>query len=256
LKVVILCGGVGTRLREETEFRPKPLVEVGDRPILWHIMKLYASYGFKEFIIALGYKGETIKEYFLNYRSHASDLTIQLNSGEVSVRGNHSEDWTVHLLDTGLHTQTGGRVKRVADLIGKETFMLTYGDGLANINLSELLAFHRQHKALATVTAVRPPSRFGGFSFQGDFVGHFEEKSQIGEGWINGGFFVLEPGVMDYIEGDETPFERAPLENLAKDKQLLAYRHDEFWQCMDTLRDVELLERLWQSGAAPWKIWE
>ncbi|MEK6280868.1 MAG: glucose-1-phosphate cytidylyltransferase [Acidobacteriota bacterium] len=256
MKVVILCGGVGTRLREETEVRPKPLVEVGGRPILWHIMKLYAGFGHKEFIIALGYKGEAIKEYFLNYRCHSSDLTVQLNTGEVSVRGNHGEDWTVHLFDTGLLTQTGGRVKRVANLIGQETFMLTYGDGIANINLDDLVAFHRQHKALATVTAVRPPARFGGFTFQGDLVSRFEEKSQIGEGWINGGFFVLEPKVLDYIAGDDTPFEHAPLERLAEEKQLQAYRHGEFWQCMDTMRDVQLLEKLWQTGEAPWKTWQ
>lgn len=255
MKVVILSGGLGTRLREETEVRPKPLVEIGGRPILWHIMKTYASYGFEEFIVALGYKGEAIKEYFLNYRSHASDLTIHLGSGEVIVQFNNCEDWTVHLLDTGLNTQTGGRAKRATSLIGDEAFMLTYGDGVANIDVSALVAFHRKHGRLATVTAVRPPSRFGGFSFDGDLVSHFEEKPQIGEGWINGGFFVFEPEVLDYIEGDDTPLERAPLERLVEDRQLVAYRHDQFWQCMDTLRDVQLLESLWQSGEAPWKVW-
>jgi glucose-1-phosphate cytidylyltransferase len=223
MKVVILGGGFGTRLREETEVRPKPLVNVGGHPILWHIMKTYASYGFNEFVVALGYKGEAIKEYFLNYRGHKSSLTIQLKSGEVTVRDDICEDWTIHLLDTGLHTQTGGRVKRVAEIIGDETFMLTYGDGVADVNIKDLLAFHRGHGRLATVTAVRPPSRFGGFNFEGDLVNHFEEKPQIGEGWINGGFFVLEPQVLDYIEGDETPFERGPLERLAEDRQLVAY---------------------------------
>lgn len=253
--VAILAGGLGTRLQEETTVRPKPMVEIGERPILWHIMKIYAAHGFKEFVIALGYKGEVIKDYFLNYRYRASSLTIHLNSGEVIVRDGDCEDWTVHLLDTGLHTQTGGRIKRVAQFIGNEAFMLTYGDGVANIDINRLLAFHRGHGRLVTVTAVRPPARFGGIMFDGDLVARFEEKPQIGEGWINGGFFVLEPGVADYIKGDDTIFEREPLEGLARDRQLVAYRHDGFWQCMDTLRDVRLLETLWQSGQAPWKIW-
>lgn len=255
MKVVILCGGLGTRLREETEIRPKPLVNIGEHPVLWHLMKIYASHGFNEFVLALGYKGDVIKDYFLNYRNRSSSLTIKLDSDDVVVRDSCCEDWTVHLLDTGLHTQTGGRVKRTAPMIGNETFMLTYGDGVANVDIKRLLAYHRSHKRLVTVTAVRPPARFGGLAFDGDLVTHFEEKPQIGEGWINGGFFVFEPQALDYIEGDETPLERGPLERLAEDRQLVAYRHEDFWQCMDTLRDVQLLESLWKGGDAPWKVW-
>jgi glucose-1-phosphate cytidylyltransferase len=254
-KVVILCGGLGTRLREETEVRPKPMVYIGDRPILWHLMSLYAAHGFQEFVIALGYKGEVIKDYFTNYRQRASSLTVRLATGEMRFHDGACEDWTVHLLDTGLQTQTGGRVKRAAQFVGRETIMMTYGDGVANVDLQQLLAFHRKRGRLATVTAVRPPARFGGMKFNGDLVSHFEEKPQIGEGWINGGFFVLEPKVADYIQGDETFFEREPLERLAEDGQLAAYRHDGFWQCMDTLRDVRLLESLWQTGNPPWKVW-
>lgn len=256
MKVVILAGGFGTRLQEETTIKPKPMVEIGGRPILWHIMKIYAAHGFNEFVVALGYKGEVIKDYFMNYRYRASSLTIHLNTGQTIVRDSNCEDWTVHLLDTGLHTQTGGRVKRAAQFVGNETFMLTYGDGVANVDVNRLLAFHRSHGRLATVTAVRPPARFGGLSFDGDLVVRFEEKPQIAEGWINGGFFVLEAGVADYIEGDDTFFEREPLERLGQDGDLVAYRHNGFWQCMDTLRDVRLLESLWQSGQAPWKVWE
>lgn len=255
MKVVILCGGLGTRLRDGSELRPKPLVDIGGQPIVWHIMSLYASHGFKEFALALGYKAEEIKDYFLNYRLRMSDLTLDLASGEVICRDGDFEDWKVHLLYTGLHTQTGGRVKRLAKFLGGETFMLTYGDGVANVDIDKLVAFHNSHGKLATVTAVRPPARFGGFSFDGDMVRHFEEKPQIGEGWINGGFFVLEPEVLDYIAGDKVPFERAPLERLAEDGQLMAYRHSDFWQCMDTTRDVQLLEGLWRSGEAPWKVW-
>ncbi|HEY9850464.1 MAG TPA: glucose-1-phosphate cytidylyltransferase [Leptolyngbyaceae cyanobacterium] len=256
MKVAILAGGFGTRLQEETTIKPKPLVEIGGRPILWHIMKIYAASGFTEFTIGLGYKGEQIKDYFINYCYRASSLTVQLNTGEVTVRNQNSEDWTVHLLDTGLSTQTGGRVKRIAEFIGNETFMLTYGDGVANVDIKRLLEFHRSHGCLATVTAVRPPARFGGISFNGNLVAHFEEKPQIGEGWINGGFFVLEPQVAKYIKGDDTLFEKEPLEELAKDGQLVAYRHNDFWQCMDTLRDVRLLESLWQEEKAPWKVWK
>ena len=256
MKTVILAGGLGTRLQEETTVKPKPMIEIGGKPILWHIMKIYATHGFKEFVIALGYKGEIIKDYFLNYRYRASNVSIHLKDGEVTLLDGDSEDWMVHLLDTGLQSQTGGRVKRAAQFIGHETFMLTYGDGVANIDIRRLLAFHRGHGRLATVTVVRPPARFGGVRFDGDLVVRFEEKPQIGEGWINGGFFVLEPGVADYIEGDDTTFEQEPLERLAKDRQLAAYRHEDFWQCMDTLRDVRSLERLWQSGQAPWKTWK
>jgi glucose-1-phosphate cytidylyltransferase len=255
MKTVILAGGMGTRLQEETTLKPKPMVEIGGKPILWHIMKTYAVHGFREFVIALGYKGEVIKEFFLRYYYHSHDFTIRLADGDVQAYQGDREDWTVHLVDTGLQTQTGGRVKRLAPVLANETFMLTYGDGVSNVNINELLAFHRQHGKLATVTAVRPPARFGGLSFEGDLVARFAEKPQVGEGWINGGFFVLEPGVLDYIAGDDTYFEREPLERLARDSQLVAFRHGDFWQCMDTLRDVRLLESLWESGKAPWKVW-
>ena len=255
MKVAILSGGLGTRLSEETVVKPKPMVEIGEQPILWHIMKLYAHYGYKEFVIALGYKGEWIKDYFLNYRPRSHSLTVSLANGSVAVHDGVDEDWVVHLLDTGAETQTGGRVKRVAEFIGKEPFMLTYGDGVCNVNIQHLIEFHNAQKRLATITAVRPPARFGGISFNGDLVSNFEEKSQIGEGWINGGFFVLEPRVVDYIESDDTIFERQPLERLAGEGQLAAYRHEGFWQCMDTLRDVRLLNSLWQEKNAPWKIW-
>jgi glucose-1-phosphate cytidylyltransferase len=247
---------MGTRLAEETEVKPKPMVEIGGRPILWHIMKHYAHYGFKEFFIALGYKGEVIKRYFLDYYHLHSNLTVSLAGGAVMVHDGEREDWLVHLVGTGLDTQTGGRLKRLASRLGNETFMFTYGDGVSDIKIPDLLRFHRAHGRLATVTAVRPPSRFGGLSFDGDLVTEFSEKPQIGEGWINGGFFVLEPEVLDYIAGDETIFEREPLERLAKDGQLVGCRHGGFWQCMDTLRDVRLLEGLWASGKAPWKVWE
>jgi glucose-1-phosphate cytidylyltransferase len=254
MKVVVLAGGIGTRLQEETSTKPKPMVEIGGRPILWHIMEIYAAYGHKEFIIALGYKGEMIKGYFLNYYYLRNNFSIQLANGHVAVGEGSGEDWVLHFIDTGLRTETGGRVKRVAPMVGNETFMMTYGDGVANIDIRKLIAFHREHGKLATVTAVRPPARFGGLSMDGDLVLKFSEKPQLGEGWINGGFFVLEPAVFDYIEADESIFERAPLENLARDKQLVAYRHTDFWQSMDTMRDVRLLESLWQEGNAPWRI--
>lgn len=255
MKVVILAGGMGTRLTEETDTRPKPMVEIGSKPILWHIMKHYAHFDFKEFVVALGYKGDSIKRYFLDYARVNSNFAVHLLSGDVLRHGTSQDDWTVNLIDTGLHTITGGRIKRLAPLIGRETFMMTYGDGVSNVDLQQLLSFHRKHNRLATVTAVRPPARFGGLVFDGDAVVQFTEKPQAGEGWINGGYFVLEPGVMDYIAGDDTHLEREPLERLAADGQLVAYRHDDFWQCMDTLRDVRLLERLWSSGDAPWKVW-
>jgi glucose-1-phosphate cytidylyltransferase len=255
MKVAILAGGLGSRLSEETAIKPKPMVEIGGQPILWHIMKIYAAYGLKEFVLALGYKGEVIKNYFVNYRYQVNSLVVSLADGEVVVPNSKHEDWTVHLIDTGLDTQTGGRVKRIIDYVGNEPLMLTYGDGVCNLNISRLLQFHRAHGKLATVTAVRPPARFGGISFNGDLVARFEEKPQIGEGWINGGFFVLEPGVADYIERDNTIFEQEPLERLAADGQLAAYRHDGFWQCMDTLRDVRLLEGMWESGQALWRVW-
>jgi glucose-1-phosphate cytidylyltransferase len=255
MKVAILAGGLGTRLSEETTIKPKPMVEIGGKPMLWHIMKIYAAYGFNEFVVALGYKGEIIKEYFLNYHYHSRSLTVQLKTGGVITHNRDGEDWTIHLLDTGYETQTGGRVKQIAEFIGDEAFMLTYGDGVSNINIPALLEFHRKNKKLATLTAVRPPARFGQMRFEEDRVKHFEEKPQIGEGWINGGFFVLEPQITEYIEGDESIWEREPLERLSTDGQLMAYRHAEFWQCMDTLRDVSLLERMWLEDRAPWKVW-
>ncbi len=256
MKVVILAGGLGTRLQEETLLRPKPMVEIGGKPLLWHILCGYAAFGFREFVVALGYRGEVIKNYFLNYRQQTSSLTVCLRTGEVKVHDAASDDWVVHLLETGVETQTGGRIRRVLKFIGKETFMLTYGDGVSNVDINTLLGFHRSQGRLATVTAVRPPSRFGGLWFQGDLVARFEEKPQIGEGWINGGFFVLEPAVADYIDGEDVLWEREPMERLAKNQQLAAYRHQGFWQCMDTLRDVRLLESLWQTGKAPWNVWE
>lgn len=253
MKVVLLAGGMGTRLSEETAVRPKPLVEIGGRPILWHIMQTYAAWGYKEYVVALGYKGQQIKEYFLNYYHLERDISIELQTGTVTVTDGEREDWTVHLVDTGFDTQTGGRVKRLKDRLGDETFMLTYGDGVADIDIARLVDFHRAHGKLATITAVRPPARYGGLTFKGDQVTRFDEKPQLGEGWVSGGFFVLEPQVMDYIAGDETHFEREPLERLAADGQLMAYKHTGFWQGMDTLRDVRFLEDLWQRGQAPWR---
>jgi glucose-1-phosphate cytidylyltransferase len=256
MKVVILAGGFGTRLAEETDRIPKPMVEIGGRPILWHIMKHYAHYGFKEFFIALGYKGEVIKRYFLDYYALNGSLTINLATGEVQEHNKECEDWIVHLMDTGLETLTGGRIKRLEPWLRDGTFMVTYGDGVSDVDLRDLLRFHRSHGRLATVTAVRPPARFGGIIFNGDLVAKFTEKPQIGEGWINGGFMVLEPGVFAYLEGDNTSLEADVLERLAADGQLAAYRHEGFWQCMDTLRDVRLLESLWRSGKPPWKVWD
>ena len=257
MKVAILAGGVGTRLVEETEVKPKPMVTIGGRPILWHIMMHYAHYGHKEFVIALGYKGEAIKRYMVECSSLNSNLTVNMATGQVRMHTNGipQQDWTVHLVDTGEPTLTGGRIKRLAPFLGNETFMLTWGDGVSDVDLDKLLAFHRSYGKLATVTAVRPPARFGLLEFDGDRVAKFSEKPQIGEGWINGAFFVLEPKVLDYIDGDITQWEREPMERLARDGQLMAYRHTSFWQCMDTLRDKRLLESLWESGKAPWKIW-
>ena len=256
MKVAILAGGLGTRLAEETDSKPKPMVEIGNRPILWHIMRHYAHYGFKDFVIALGYHGEYIKKYFTDYCSLHSDLVVDLKSGHVTRNGGDSvPDWRVTLVDTGLYTNTGGRIKRLAPILGNETFMLTWGDGVSDVNLLDLLAFHRRHGKLATLTAVRPPARFGHLQLEDDLVVEFSEKPQAAEGWINGAFFVLEPGVMDYIDGDSTQWEREPLQRLARDGQLVAYKHTSFWQCMDTLRDKRLLESLWESGRAPWKIW-
>ena len=256
MKVVILAGGVGTRLAEETEIKPKPMVEIGGVPILLHIMKHYAHYGFKEFFIALGYKGEVIKRYFLDYYSLTGSLTIDLFNGKVERHKKESDDWIVHLIDTGQETYTGGRVKRLERWLKDGTFMVTYGDGISDIDLKDLLEFHRSHGRIATVTAVRPPARFGGLIFDGDLVADFTEKSQIGEGWINGGFLVLEPAIFNYLEGDHSSLEVDAMVRLATDHQLTAYRHGCFWQCMDTLRDKRLLESLWQEGRAPWKVWK
>jgi glucose-1-phosphate cytidylyltransferase len=256
MKVVILAGGLGTRLSEETEIKPKPMVEIGGQPILWHIMKHYAHHGFKEFYVALGYRGEVIKRFFMDYYSLNGSMTIDLSGGTVDMHERECEDWIVHLKNTGQDTYTGGRVRRLAPFLGDGTFMVTYGDGLSDINLSELLDFHRRHGRVATVTAVRPPARFGGLVFDGDMVVDFTEKPQIGEGWINGGFLVLEPEVFNYLEGDHSSLEADALERLAADKQLAAYRHEGFWQCMDTLRDKRLLQSLWQERRAPWKVWE
>lgn len=256
MKVAILAGGVGSRISEETVDKPKPMVEIGGRPILWHIMKIYATQGFCDFAIALGYKGEHIKRYMVDYSSLNSNLKVRLGDGRVEVHdGEQPEDWTVELIDTGQSTATGGRIKRLAPYLGDETFMLTWGDGVARIDLHRLLEFHRSHGRLATVTAVRPPARFGLIEMDGDRVVSFTEKPQIGEGWINGAFFVLEPGVFEYVDGDDTQWEREPMERLAAEGQLMAFRHDGFWQCMDTLRDKKLLEGLWDRGQAPWKIW-
>jgi glucose-1-phosphate cytidylyltransferase len=256
VKVVILAGGLGTRLAEETEVKPKPMVEIGGRPILWHIMKHYAYYGFKEFYIALGYKGDSIKRYFLDYYTMSGSVSINLATGKVQMYDRESEDWLIHLVDTGQSTNTGGRLKRLKPWLKDDSFLLTYGDGVCNVDLQSLLRFHRAQGRVATLTAVRPPARFGGLLFDGDLVAEFIEKPQIGEGWINGGFMVLEPTIFDYLANDDSNLEADALEYLAPNRQLAAFRHDQFWQCMDTLRDKRLLERLWLENNAPWKVWE
>ncbi len=255
--VGILAGGLGTRLAEQTDVRPKPMVEVGSQPILWHLMKIYGAQGFNEFMVALGYKGDVIKDFFVSYRNRASDLTVDLSSGTVEVgQTRHTDNWRVHLLETGQSTLTGGRVKRLLEANPGQRMMLTYGDAVSNVDLRALLAFHESHGRLATVTAVRPPARFGELTFDGDKVIDFEEKPQTSEGWINGGFFVVEPEVVDYIDGDSTIWERDPMEALAQEGNLMAYRHPDFWQCMDTLRDKRLLDELWDTGDPPWRVWE
>jgi len=255
MKAVILAGGLGTRLSEETVVRPKPMVEIGGRPMLWHIMKLYSSFGINDFVVCLGYKGYLIKEYFANYFLHTSNVTFDLEKNSVEVHEQRAEPWRVTLVDTGDETQTGGRLKRVAPYIGHDDFCMTYGDGLGNIDLERLLTFHRQQGRLATVTAVQPPGRFGRLEIDGQAVTGFLEKPEGDGHWINGGFFVLSPKVLDFIENDKTLWEQGPMEQLAQKGQLSAYRHDGFWQPMDTLRDKNLLESLWASGQAPWQRW-
>lgn len=256
MKVGILAGGLGTRLAEETVVRPKPMVEIGGMPVLWHIMKHYHHYGHQDFAIALGYKGDYIKRWFIDYATLSDDLRIDTAKGEVkAIAEVPKPEWNVNLIDTGASTMTGGRIKRLQSFFGNETAMVTWGDGVSDIDLEALLRFHKSHGRLATVTSVRPPARYGHLQFDGDQVTSFTEKSQLHEGWINGAFFVIEPGVMDYIEGDDVMFEHAPMENLAKDGQLMAYRHEGFWQCMDTLREKHLLEKLWSSERPPWKSW-
>jgi len=254
MKTVILCGGRGTRLAEETQIKPKPMVDIGGRPILWHIMKIYERHGLSDFVLALGYKGDVIKDYFLSYHARQSDLRVRLKGGQIDYTNPTAEDWHVSLIDTGADTMTGGRLLRLkAHLQSQGTFMLTYGDGVADVDVRSLLEFHRSHGRLATVTAVRPPVRFGELIIEDGRVNRFQEKPQGGTGWINGGFFVFEPAVFDYILGDATLLEREPLEGLAKDGELMAYCHHGYWQCMDTVRDRQALEELWSSGAAPWK---
>lgn len=258
MKVVILAGGLGTRISEESHLKPKPMIEVGDAPILWHIMKYYSSYGFNEFIICCGYKGYVIKEYFADYYLHCSDVTFDFaNNNEMIIHNNVAEPWKVTVVDTGLHTMTGGRLKRIQKYVGDQTFMMTYGDGVSDIDLDALLEFHRVHKKAATLTAIQPGGRFGVLDIDdNETVRQFSEKAKEDGGWINAGFMVLEPEVFDYIEGDDTFFEKEPLENLALDGKLAAYRHEGFWKCMDTMRDKGMLDELWNSGQAPWKRWE
>tara|TARA_B100002052_G_scaffold287401_1_gene302312 strand:+ start:300 stop:1079 length:780 start_codon:yes stop_codon:yes gene_type:complete len=255
LKTIILAGGLGTRLSEETDLKPKPMVDIGDRPILWHIMNIYSAFGHDNFYIALGYKGEQIKQYFINYSTLANDITVNLKNGQLDYINKTSSNWSINLIETGKNTETGGRILRLREYIGKDTFLLTYGDGVADIDINKLIRFHKSHGKLATITAVRPPTRFGRLEFDGSRVTSFSEKPQIGEGWINGGFFVLEPDVFKYIKDDSTIFEREPLEQLAQDGQLQAYKHEGFWQPMDTLRELRLLRSMWDSNSAPWKIW-
>jgi glucose-1-phosphate cytidylyltransferase len=260
MKVVILAGGFGTRLSEETAVRPKPMVEIGGRPIIWHIMRSYAAHGIEDFIVCCGYRGEVVKEYFLNYSRWSSDLTVDLSSGDVTIHRGAKEPWRVTLVDTGRETMTGGRVRRVRPYLGEETFCLTYGDGVSDVPIGDLVAFHRGQGTLATLTAVQPPGRFGALTLHpgDDRIASFAEKPESGDGgdeaWINGGYFVLEPAAIDYIEGDATIWEREPMERLAGEGQLAAYRHRGFWQPMDTLRDKHLLEDLWERGVAPWSV--
>jgi glucose-1-phosphate cytidylyltransferase len=256
MKAIILAGGLGTRLAEETAVRPKPMVEIGDKPIIFHIMSIYAAQGVNEFLLAVGYKSELIKNYFLNFYAINNDISTDLGTGQTIIHNGNSMNWKVHVVDTGLHTQTGGRLKRLQHwLKDDDTFMFTYGDGVADIDIQALLKFHQSHGKLATVTTVHSPERFGRIGFEGNKVTEFYEKPQVAEGWINGGYFVLNAKVMDYIKGDDTVWERDPIERLAHDGQLMGYRHQGFWSCMDTLKEKHYLEELWHSGKAPWKVW-
>jgi glucose-1-phosphate cytidylyltransferase len=254
MKVVILAGGYGTRLSEETEVLPKPMIEIGGRPLLWHLMKLFSSQGFNEFVVALGYKSQIIKRYFMQYPQIETDMHVDLGSASVKTTGQPGENWKIDLIDTGHDTMTGGRLKRLRNLLD-DTFIFTYGDGLANVDLRRLVEFHRSHRKLATVTAVKPPSRFGLLQIEETRVTSFNEKPRNPDDWINGGYFVLEPGVIDYIDGDATSWERDPCQRLARNGELCAYRHDGYWQCVDTLHELRLLRDIWDNGKAPWKIW-
>jgi glucose-1-phosphate cytidylyltransferase len=257
MKVVLLAGGFGTRLSEETDIRPKPMVEIGGKPILWHIMKIYSKYGFNEFVILLGYKGYYIKEYFANYFLHQSDVTLDIQTGKMEVLNNTSEPWKITLLDTGMHSMTGGRIKRAQKFIGEEAFMLTYGDGVSDININDLVSFHKSHNKAMSMTSAQPEGRFGALKIDNENqVSRFLEKPKGDGGWINAGFFVCEPKVFDYItEGDSTIFEQAPLQNLAKDGEIFTFKHQGFWKPMDTLRDKQQLQTMWESDQAPWKVW-
>lgn len=255
MKVVILAGGFGTRLSEETHLKPKPMIEIGGKPILWHIMKTYSHYGFHEFIICAGYKGYLIKEYFANYFLHTSDATFNFKDNTTTIHNNYAEPWQVTVVDTGENTLTGGRLKRIKDYVGNEDFCFTYGDGVSNVNITELIEFHKNHQTLATVTATQPPGRFGVLNFDNHKITSFEEKPQGDGSWINGGYFVLSPKIFDYIEGDKTTWEREPMENLARDGELVGFMHHGFWRPMDTLRDRQYLEALWENNEAPWKVW-
>jgi glucose-1-phosphate cytidylyltransferase len=256
MKVIILAGGLGTRLSEETDVKPKPMVEIGGHPILWHIMMHYSTYNYNNFVIALGYKGEMIKKYMMEYNIINANMTVRPQRGEVEYHSGFRSEWTVELIDTGQWTNTGGRIKRLRQYIGDERFFMTWGDGVSDVNLNQLLEFHKSHGKLCTVTAVRPPARFGHMEFEGNLVRSFTEKPQTSEGWINGAFFVCEPGIFDYIQDDMTQWEREPMETLAAEGNLVAYKHDQFWACMDTLRDKRRLEELWTTAQAPWKIWK
>lgn len=255
MKAVILAGGLGTRISEETHLKPKPMVEIGGRPVLWHVLKIYSAHGINDFVICAGYKGYVIKEYFANYFLHMSDVTFDMQHNRMEVHQRRSEPWRVTIVDTGEATMTGGRLKRVREYLGDETFCFTYGDGVGNVNITDLVAFHRREKRLATLTGVQPPGRYGALSIEGTAVTNFQEKPMGDGGWINGGFFVLEPPVIDYIDGDATVWERQPMQRLAEQGQMSVYSHDGFWQPMDTLREKNHLEELWASGKAPWKIW-